>query len=396
MKKLLGAPEISLIGIKPAFTAEINHFTPMKIGVFNFVYKTNQTYQAYGIYYIMITMIDFTFLRNEALEAVKKASDAKTLEAVRIKYLGRQDGALTKILRSLKDLSIGERKKIGPAANALRNELESALSKRLENLKSKTQNPTPSLDITLPGKKISLGHLHPLTLMENRIREIFQSLSFSVVEGPEVESEHYNFDALNIPANHPARDIWDTFWIKSKIPPEARLAKGGKNQKSKLLMRTHTSPVQIRYMEKHQPPFQIIVSGRVFRYEATDATHEINFHQIEGLMVGENVSLANFKYIIEEFFRQLFGKSVLMRFRPSYFPFVEPGLEVDIQLGGKWLEVMGAGMVHPKVFDAVKYNSKEVRGFAFGLGLERLAMIKYKVDDIRLFYSGDLRFIKQF
>ena len=161
-------------------------------------------------------------------------------------------------------------------------------------------------------------------------------------------------------------------------------------------MRTHTSPMQIRYMETHQPPFQIIVPGRVFRFEAIDASHEINFHQVEGLMVGENVSLANFKYLITEFFKRLFNKGIELRFRPSYFPFVEPGLEVDIYFGGKWLEVMGAGMVHPSVFNAVKYNPKFVRGFAFGLGLERLAMIKYKIPDIRMFYDGDMRFLKQF
>ncbi|OGY63835.1 MAG: phenylalanine--tRNA ligase subunit alpha [Candidatus Harrisonbacteria bacterium RIFCSPLOWO2_02_FULL_41_13b] len=333
--------------------------------------------------------MDFDVLRRNVLEAIKKTQDVKGLEQIRIKYLGRQDGELIKILRSLKDLSVEEKRKLGPAANFLRNELEAAFINKLENLKLKIRNSQSNLDVTLPGKKVPVGHLHPLTLMENRIREIFQSLSFSVVEGPEVESDYYNFDALNIPANHPARDMWDTFWLRQKV-------QSSKFKVQSLLLRTHTSPVQIRYMEKHQPPFQIIVPGRVFRYEATDATHEINFHQIEGLMVGEDVSLANFKYIIEEFLKQLFGKNIHFRFRPSYFPFTEPSLEVDIQLGGKWLEVMGAGMVHPKVFDAVKYNSKEVRGFAFGLGLERLAMIKYKIDDIRLFYSGDLRFIKQF
>jgi len=206
-------------------------------------------------------------------------------------------------------------------------------------------------------------------------------MNFSVVSGPEIETEYYNFDALNIPANHPARDMWDTLWLKN----------------SKLLLRTHTSPVQIRYMEVHQPPFQIIVPGRVFRYEATDASHEINFYQVEGLMIGPNVTLANFKFIVEEFFRKLYGPKVQFRFRPSYFPFVEPGLEVDIKLtGDKWLEVMGAGMVHRNVFDAVHYNPEQVQGFAFGMGLDRLAMIKYNIPDIRLFYSGDLRFIRQF
>src|SRR3989344_3846194 len=335
--------------------------------------------------------MDIDNLRTFALEAIKKAGDAKTLEEVRVKYLGRERGELTAVLRSLKDLPVEEKRKIGPEANQLRSEIELTLRKKLEELKRLTLTPK-ALDLTMPGKKIPVGHLHPLTLMENKVREIFQSLNFSVVEGPEVETEYYNFDALNIPAGHPARDMWDTFWLRQNEI---------KNQKSKikierLLLRTHTSPMQIRYMEKHNPPFQIIVPGRVFRFEATDASHETNFHQVEGLMVGEDASLANFKYVIEEFFKRLFGRETEIRFRPSYFPFVEPGLEVDMKWGGRWLEVMGAGMVHPAVFDHARYNPKEVQGFAFGLGLERLAMIKYKIDDIRMFYSGDLRFIMQF
>lgn len=333
--------------------------------------------------------MDIRDLRHSFLHELKNTKDAKALEAVRIKYLGRKEGELIKILRSLKDLPLAQKKQIGPTANALRQEIEFALNKRLEELKTKTYKLKPSFDVTMPGKKIPVGHLHPLTLMENEIREIFRGLNFSVVEGPEVETEHYNFDALNIPANHPARDMWDTFWLKTDAKKNANVAK-------KLLLRTHTSPMQIRYMETHRPPFQIIVPGRVFRYEATDVSHEINFHQVEGLMVGENVNLANFKYIIEEFFRQLFGPEVHARLRPSHFPFVEPGLEVDIKLKAEWLEVMGAGMVHPNVFKAVGYDPSKVQGFAFGLGLERLAMIKYKIPDIRLFYSGDLRFINQF
>lgn len=326
-------------------------------------------------------------LKKSALEAIKGAKDAKTLEEARVRYLGRKDGELTNVLRSLKDLSAEQKRKIGPEANALREELENALSKKLEGLKTQAEKFKPSVDISMPGKKIPVGHLHPLTRMENEIKDIFSGLNFSIVEGPEVESEYYNFDALNIPANHPARDMWDTFWL-----PDSQATKG----KGKQLLRTHTSPMQIRYMATHQPPIQIIVPGRVFRFEATDASHEINFHQVEGLMVGENVNLSNFKSIMTEFLKQMFGAGTNVRFRPSYFPFVEPGLEVDISLNGKWLEVMGAGMVHPKVFDAVRYNPKQVRGFAFGMGLERLAMIKYKIPDIRLFYSGDLRFINQF
>lgn len=341
--------------------------------------------------FYIINFMNLDELKKKATQDIKNAKDAKALEAARIKYLGRQDGELTKILRSLKDLSAEEKRKIGPIANSLRQEFEESLSQKLEDLKTKSSDLKPGLDITMPGKKIPLGHLHPLTLMANKIRHIFRGLGFSVVEGPELESEYYNFDALNIPPDHPARDMWDTFWLK-----KPKNINDKRNIRQNLLLRTHTSPAQIRYMETHQPPFQIIVPGRVFRYEATDATHEINFYQVEGLMVGENVSLANFKYLIEELFRQLFGPNTAVRFRPSYFPFVEPGLEVDIKFGNRWLEMMGAGMVHPKVFEAVKYNPKYIRGFAFGLGLERLAMIKYKIDDIRLFYSGDLRFIKQF
>jgi phenylalanyl-tRNA synthetase alpha chain len=346
---------------------------------------------------------DIQKLKKEALAAVKNARDAKSLEDIRIAFLGRTGGKLTAVLRSLKDMPIGDRKKIGPAANALRNELENALSSKLQEFKS--QSVKSGIDLTMPGKRVATGHLHPLTRVEKEIREIFASMNFSVVEGPEVETEHYNFDALNIPKDHPARDMWDTFWLRQE---EAKSEKRKAKSNERLLLRTHTSPVQIRYMEQYKPPFQIIVPGRVFRYEATDASHETNFYQVEGLMVGKDVTLANFKFVIQEFFRRLFKKNLEIRLRPSYFPFVEPGLEVDIQCvkcGGKgcnickesgWLEVMGAGMVHPRVFEAVHYNPHDLQGFAFGLGLERIAMIKYNIPDIRLFYSGDLRFIKQF
>ncbi len=367
--------------------------------------------------------IDIEKIKNEAEKLIRKANDARFLEDVRIKYLGRKSGEITKIVKLIPDLPLEEKKKIGPAVNALKREVEELLENRLEALKSSASK-SSALDVTMPGKKVFLGHLHPLTLVEKEIREIFKAMHFSVIEGPEVETEYYNFDALNIPKNHPARDMWDTFWLRQnelKVPSRA-----GKSEKSKdrLLLRTHTSPMQVRYMEKHKPPFQIIVPGRVFRYEATDASHEINFHQVEGLMVGKDINLANFKFVFQEFFKRLFKKNVAIRLRPSYFPFVEPGLEVDVECvkcGGKglisrgetadrtqsglgcnicketgWLEVMGAGMVHPKVFEAARYNPREVRGFAFGLGLERIAMIKYNIPDIRLFYSGDLRFIKQF
>ena len=212
-------------------------------------------------------------------------------------------------------------------------------------------------------------------------------MGFSIIEGPEIETEYYNFDALNIPEDHPAREMWDTLWIKSKSTKE----------KSRLLLRTHTSPMQMRYMEKHQPPFRIIVPGKCFRYEATDASHEIQFFQIEGLMVGENITLANFKAVINELMKNIFQQEIEVRFRPSYFPFVAPGVEVDIRLkNGDWLEIMGAGMVHPELFKKAGYKNNQWQGFAFGLGIERIAMIKYKINDIRLFFNSDIRFLEQF
>lgn len=320
-------------------------------------------------------------LEKSATEAIKNAPIFESLEEIRIHYLGRK-GELTNILRSLKDLSLEEKKSLGPKANALRVTLENMLAEKAAKFGLAEER---IVDMSAPGKKAVRGHVHPLSQVQAETVKIFESLNFSVVLGPEIESEYYNFDALNIPENHPAREMWDTFWLKGK-----------KDAKEKMLLRTHTSPVQTRYMEEHQPPFQFVVPGRVFRYEAIDQSHEINFYQLEGLMVGKDVSLSNFKFVIEEFFKKFFGKKINFRFRPSYFPFVEPGVEVDIKIGGKWLEVMGAGMVHPRVFEYAHYNPRDWQGFAFGVGIDRLAMIKYGIPDIRLFYSGDLRFIRQF
>ncbi len=328
--------------------------------------------------------MDLDAIRTRAIEEIGNARDARALEAARIAYLGRK-GPITDILQSLKDLPLEKRRVLGPKAQGLRRELEALLEKRLSSF---TQQTRRSVDVTAPGKRPERGHLHPLTRVEEEIRKIFLGMNFSVVEGPEVESEYYNFDALNLPPNHPARDMWDTFWVKQKP---------GLDSKKRLLLRTHTSPVQVRYMEAHEPPFQIIVPGRVSRYEATDATHEVHFVNLEGLMVGKSITLANFKFVIEEFFRKFFsGKKIEFRYRPSYFPFVEPGLEVDVKHGGRWLEMMGAGMVHPRVFEYAHYNPNDWRGFAFGMGVDRLAMVKYQIPDIRLFYSGDLRVTKQF
>ncbi|MBU1290087.1 phenylalanine--tRNA ligase subunit alpha, partial [Patescibacteria group bacterium] len=237
------------------------------------------------------------------------------------------------------------------------------------------------IDVTAPGAKVPDGHLHPITLVQRQIEEIFQSMGFTVAEGPEVESEHYNFDALNVPKDHPARDIQDTFWLKD----------------FDLLLRTHTSNIQARYMEKNNPPLRIIAPGRCFRHEATDASHDVQFNQVEGLMIGQDVSVADFKGVMEEFLKRFFSQDIEMRLRPGYFPFVEPGFEIDARRKGqKWLELMGAGMVHPNVFKAVGYIPSKWQGFAFGMCPDRLAMLKYKIDDIRLFYASDLRFLKQF
>lgn len=244
------------------------------------------------------------------------------------------------------------------------------------------------------------GHLHPLTHIIQKTNDIFHGMGFSVADGPEIETEHYNFDTLNIPAHHPARDMWDTFWLK---PEESRK-----------LLRTHTSPVQVRHAETHTPPIRIIVPGKVFRHEATDATHEAQFYQLEGLMIEENVSLANLKWVLEEYFGKLFETATKIRFRPSYFPFVEPGVEIDMtcfRCGGSgkisekdcttckttgWIEIMGAGMVHPKVLSSMGIDSRKYTGFAFGGGIDRLAMLKFGIPDVRMFYDGDLRLINQF
>ena len=338
-----------------------------------------------GLFICYHKVMDLDRLRQQFLDDLPKVKTLEDLENIRIKYIGRKS-QFSDFLRSIKDLSIEEKRLKGPAANHLRDEIDDILNNKIKELIMR-QEAGSVLDVTMPGKKISSGHLHPLTIVENQIKEIFLGMNFSIVEGPELETEFYNFDALNFPPNHPARDVQDTFWISDP-----------QNLTSKIqhLMRTHTSPMQIRYMQKHEPPMQIIVPGRVFRNEATDMTHEINFHQVEGLMVGKNISLANFKFVISEFFSQFFNKKLEIHLRPSYFPFVEPGVEVAIKLNGKWLEVLGAGMVHQNVFKAAGYIPGEWQGFAFGMGVERLAMLKYNIPDIRLFYSGDLRFINQF
>ena len=256
------------------------------------------------------------------------------------------------------------------------------------------------------NNKEKVGHIHPLTQVIRKINDIFSEMGFSLIDGPEIETEYYNFDALNIPKDHPARDMWDTFWLRQNEIKDKKSKI--KIKENKLLLRTHSSPVQIRHMENNKPPLRIISIGKTFRYEATDATHEAQFHQIEGLLVGEGVSLANLKAVLETFFSKLFEKDTTIRMRASFFPFVEPGVEFDMQcfkcsgVGCSvckqtgWIEIGGAGMVHPNVLNNCGINSREYHGFAFGCGMDRLAMLKWGIDDIRLLYNGDLRVVSQF
>ncbi len=320
-------------------------------------------------------------LKQKTLQEITQAKDLKKLEEIYRQYLGRK-GELTNFLRSLKDLSEKERKEKGKLANQIKRELERAVEvkRKMFHLPGSIFQDN-WIDVTAPGILPPEGHLHPITLVQRQIEEIFQSMGFTVAEGPEVENARYNFDALNIPKNHPARDIWDTFWLKDLD----------------LLLRTHTSPVQARYMEKNNPPLRIIAPGRCFRHEATDTSHDVQFNQVEGLMIGPDISVSNFKGVIEEFLKRFFNENIEMRLRPGYFPFVEPGFEIDARRRGqKWLELMGAGMVHPNVFKAVGYVPNRWQGFAFGMCPDRLAMLKYKISDIRLLYGSDLRFLKQF
>lgn len=319
---------------------------------------------------------------KKRLSALKNEADLKSFE---IEFLGRREGKITRLMHSLKNLPEKDRVRIGREANALKRHVESELrekksvfeKKHLETLLKKEK-----LDISLPGRKKLLGHLHPITHVRRAAEAIFSSLGFEVIAGPEVESEYYNFDALNIPEDHPARDLWDTFWLATHPG---------------LLLRTHTSPVQVRYMEKHNPPFRVIAPGKVFRYEATDASHDVEFTQLEGLMVGSDISVANLKDILLTFFRKMLSREAEIRLRPSYFPFVEPGFEVDLRTkGGGWLEIAGAGMVHQNVFSKAGYIKGQWQGFAFGVGLDRIAIAKYKIPDIRLLHSSDIRFLKQF
>jgi len=338
--------------------------------------------------------MDLKNLKKEIQKQVKDTQDLKVLNNIYRKYLGKK-GEIVKVFSSLGDLPQKERKKVGQEVNLVKNEVKKIIDSKLKEIKKETRKSKieeKKIDVTIPGQKVKQGRLHPLTLVQREIMRIFESMGFEIVEGPELETEWYNFNALNIPEDHPARDIQDTLWLKQDK---------NKDTKKNFLMRTQTSPVQIRYMEKHNPPFKIIVPGRVFRNERTDASHDCQFYQCEGLMVDKDISVTNFKAIIFAFLKEFFEENIDIRFRPGYFPFTEPGFEIDIRRKkGEWLELMGAGMVHPNVFKTAGLNTNSSddrwQGFAFGMGIDRLVMVKYNINDIRLFYSGNLKFLNQF
>jgi len=320
-------------------------------------------------------------LEKNTLGKLMSIKNVQELSDLRTQLLGR-NGELTLILRSIGELDIHERKKAGQASNALKSKLEHVLDKKNTELISEQTSEHESLDVSLPGKYKPIGRLHPITQTLRQILDVLRRLGFTVVEGPEIELSTYNFDKLRIPENHPARDMWDTFWIDRKD--------------ESLLLRTHTSPMQIRYMETHEPPIRVAVPGRCYRYEATDMTHEWMLQQVELLAIDKNISLADLKGTLHEFARQIFGSDSEVMLRNSYFPFVEPGVELAVKFRGKWLEIMGAGMVHPEIIENAGYDSSVFTGFAAGMGIERIAMAVYEVDDIRHFYTNDLRFLSQF
>jgi phenylalanyl-tRNA synthetase alpha chain len=337
-----------------------------------------------------MTLEDLKQLEQAALAEIRAAADGDILEQLRVKYLGRK-GVLTGVLRSLGKLDPEARRQLGQEANRAKEEIEAALAEASAQVKAAQRRAaTPEIDVTLPGRRPPSGRLHPLTQVMEEVCDIFSHLGFEAVEGPEVELDWYNFEALNIPPDHPARDMQDTYYFNPRV-----------------LLRTHTSPMQIRTMEKRTPPLRIIAPGKVYRRDS-DITHSPMFHQVEGFLVDRGITFADLKGVLTAFVHEMFGPEVGVRFRPSYFPFTEPSAEVDIACvicrgegcrvcsATGWLEVLGSGMIHPALFEVVGYDPEEYTGFAFGLGIERIAMLKYGIDDIRLFFENDLRFLSQF
>jgi phenylalanyl-tRNA synthetase alpha chain len=357
-------------------------------------------------------MIDATAidrLRAEFLRDLSGLESEAGLQAVRDRYLGRKSGALAGLMKALASAPAEARPELGRLANELKREIEAQLAGRRAGLEQ-TRPPAGAVDITLPGHQRAFGHRHPITVIRDDIETIFARMGYQVLEGPEIEDDYHNFEALNMPPDHPARDMQDTLYLAAPVPGEpARRRDGGLGPvRPATLLRTHTSPMQIRHMESHDPPVRIIVPGKVYRRDNLDLTHTPMFHQVEGLVVGERVTLADLKGTLTTFLRELFDERTRVLFRPSFFPYTEPSAEVCIGCvfcGGPgcpvckrtgWLEILGSGMVHPAVFEAVGYDAERYTGFAFGMGIERVAMLKYGVDDIRLLFENDLRFLEQF
>ena len=330
---------------------------------------------------------------TRALEAVGAAGSPAELDAVRVKFLGKK-GELTAILKGMGSLTPEERRQVGQAANSAREQLEAAVDEKLTQLKNELldkQLKSEALDVTMPGKAVKMGHRHPLNLVLDDIKEIFLGMGFEVVDGPEVEYDYYNFEALNIPKDHPARDTQDTFYISDNV-----------------LLRTQTSPVQIRTMEHKKPPIRVIAPGKVYRSDEVDASHSPLFHQIEGLVVDKGITMSDLKGTLSSFARLLYGGETVTRFRPHHFPFTEPSAEMDIMCfnchgegcrlckGEGWIEILGCGMVHPKVLSICGIDPEVYSGFAFGMGLDRITMRRYEIDDLRLLFENDMRFLSQF
>ena len=333
-------------------------------------------------------------IKEVALTAIKAATDQQALQDVRVKYLGKK-GEVTALLKGLGKLSPEERPKMGAFVNAVREALEAELDKIKSSMESAAMNARleeEKIDITLPGRAPKTGHIHPLTTVNEMIEDFFMKMGYTVEEGPEIEQDHFNFECLNLPKDHPARDMQDSFYITENF-----------------LLRTHTSPVQARTMQRHEPnsPIRMIAPGKVYRWDY-DATHSPVFHQVEGLIIDEHITFADLKGTIETFLRHMFGDDTKVRFRTSFFPFTEPSAEVDISCvmcGGEgcrvcshtgWLEILGCGMVHPRVLELNGYDPNKVKGFAFGMGVERIAMLLYGIGDLRLFFEDDIRFLEQF
>ncbi|MFA5779154.1 MAG: phenylalanine--tRNA ligase subunit alpha [Elusimicrobiota bacterium] len=341
-------------------------------------------------------------IEKNAIEEILKTQTQEELEKLRLKYLGKK-GIITEKLSGLSKLPLPEKKTVGREINIVKKNITDAIEKHSSEIKKKNILSDISknvIDTTLPGKPFDFGKLHPLTQVMNEVKNIFVNLGFNIATGPEIETDYYNFTALNIPKDHPSRDLQDTFYIRTQEPENSRT--------QELLLRTHTSPVQVRVMEKQKPPVRIIAPGKVYRHEAVDASHSFVFHQVEGLAVDKDITFADLKAVLEIFVKKMFGENVPSRFRPSFFPFTEPSAEVDMQclickgLGcsvckqSGWVELLGCGMVHPKVFESVGYAPKKYTGYAFGIGIERVAMLKLGIDNMRLFYENDIEFLRQF